>query len=162
MQISQSQILAPVVRPASNDDTESIFNLMQAEVEKEMLLPRSIVDILTSLENFSVVDFNHQIIGCGALEVFTDELCEIRSLVVASDAKGLGYGKMIVNTLIGHATDLGFRRIMALTYVPDFFCKFGFKIVPKHIFPEKVWSVCYKCSKFYGCDEIAVLKEINN
>ncbi len=162
MQIYQSQISEPVVRLSTTDDVESIFNLMQAEVDNKVLLPRSMVDILTSLQNFSVVEFNRQVMGCGALEVFTDELCEIRSLVIAPEAKGLGYGKMIVNTLIGNATDLGFRRIMALTYVPDFFCKIGFKIVPKHIFPEKVWSVCYKCSKFYGCDEIAVLKEINN
>jgi amino-acid N-acetyltransferase len=49
---------------------------------------------------------------------------------------------------------------MALTYVPEFFHKLGFRTVPKDMLPEKVWGVCVKCYKYNNCDEIAVLLEV--
>ena len=51
---------------------------------------------------------------------------------------------------------------MALTYVPAFFHKLGFKTVPMETLPEKVWGVCIKCYKYNKCDETAVLLELRD
>ncbi len=69
---------------------------------------------------------------------------------------GLGTG--LVALLIDEARDRGLGRLMALTYVPEFFHKLDFRTVPKAILPEKVWGICVRCYKFYNCDEIAVLR----
>ena len=50
---------------------------------------------------------------------------------------------------------------MALTYEVAFFRKETVLIVPKEIFPEKVWTDCVHCKKQLHCDEIAVLKRLD-
>jgi len=100
------------------------------------------------------------VLACGSLEHFTDELAEVRSLMVAADIKGGGLGRKIVENLIATAKTRGVSRVMALTYVPIFFHKLGFKTVDKDIFPEKIWGICVNCYKFHNCDEIAVLLEL--
>ena len=50
---------------------------------------------------------------------------------------------------------------MALTYEAAFFESVGFSIVPKPVFPEKVWRDCVSCHKQYCCDEIAVIKRLD-
>ena len=98
--------------------------------------------------------------ACGALEIFTEDLGEVRSLVVDDIWKGKGLGRKLVEQLIHEARAIGLKRLMALTYVPEFFHKLGFETVPKDTLPEKVWSVCIKCYKYNHCDEIAVLKRL--
>ncbi len=151
----------PIIRDAMASDVDRIFALMVEHMTTGVLLPRSKDEIYDNLMKFSVVEVNGTIQGCAALEIFTESLCEIRSLVVASESSHQGLGGILVEVLIEKARTLGLSRIMALTYVPGFFQKLGFHVVPKSIFPEKVWGVCIKCHKFTDCDEIAVLREIN-
>ena len=51
---------------------------------------------------------------------------------------------------------------MALTYVPDFFDKLGFKTTAMDTLPEKVFGVCVTCPKFNHCDEIAMVKSLDS
>lgn len=149
-----------VVRDAVMEDIDSIYSMMKSYSDRGILLPRSKSDICDNLLKFTVIDYNNETIACGALEIFTSELCEVRSLVVANHMKHTGLGRILVESLMEKARSLGLKRIMALTYVPDFFHKLGFKTVRKELFPEKVWSVCIKCYKFNDCDEIAVAADL--
>ena len=151
----------PVAREAMIDDVDQIHQLMADYTSRGILLPRTKIDIFENLMKFSVLELDRKIVACGALEIFTDELCEIRSLVVSPGAKRRGFGRQLVEVLIERACLMGLSRIMALTYVPEFFHRSGFRTVPKETFPEKVWSVCFKCAKFNDCDEIAVVKELD-
>jgi amino-acid N-acetyltransferase len=99
-------------------------------------------------------------VACGALEIFTEDLGEVRSLVVDDAFKGQGLGRQLVERIAEEARVIGLKRLMALTYVAPFFHKLGFKTVPKETLPEKVWSVCVKCYKFNSCDETAVLLDL--
>ncbi len=149
-----------IVRRASVNDVERIYSMMSAYASQGILLPRSKADICDNLLKFSVIDYNSELVACAALEIFTAELCEIRSLVVAPHLRKSGMGRVLVEELMHRARTLGLRRIMALTYVPEFFHKLGFKTVRKEIFPEKVWGVCVRCSRFNDCDEIAVVADL--
>ena len=151
----------PAIRAAIAQDIDGIYALMKDYVAQGVLLPRSKSDICDNLMKFIVIEIDGVIVACGALEIFNANLCEIRSLVVAENQKRHGFGQILVDELINKAKSLGLKRIMALTYVPRFFHKSGFRTVPKEIFPEKVWGVCFKCCKFNDCDEIAVLKELS-
>ena len=51
-------------------------------------------------------------------------------------------------------------RVFALTYRANFFCRLGFRIVSKELFPQKIWSDCSVCPKKDRCDETAVLMEL--
>lgn len=149
-------------RSAQAQDIAEIQALLNHYAGMGDLLPRTKTDIIANLEHFRVIENNGSIIACGSLEHFTPELAEIRSLMVGKDIKGGGFGRIIVQALIEIARERGVKRLMALTYVPGFFHKFGFITVNKEIFPEKIWGICVNCYKFSKCDEIAVLLELEH
>lgn len=154
--------LAPPVRPAAIPDVPEIHELLQDYANQGNLLPRSLSEIYRHLRDFFVIERDGKIAACGALEIFTEDLGEVRSLVVGGTYRGRGFGQHIVHHVIGEARRLGLRRLMALTYAPEFFHKLGFKTVPKGALPEKVWGICVKCYKFNHCDETAVLLELQS
>lgn len=149
-----------IVRLATVDDVSDIQTLLNHYAALGDLLPRTRKDIINNLQHFRVIERQGHVVGCGALENFTEELAEIRSLMVNDTIKGGGLGKKIVTTLLELAKERKVKRLMALTYVPGFFHKMGFKTVDKNIFPEKVWGICVNCYKFENCDEVAVLLEL--
>jgi amino-acid N-acetyltransferase len=158
-------VIAPevaIVRPAAITDVPQIHDLLDQYARMGNVLPRPFNELYRHLRDFFVVELNEQIVGCAALEIFTESLGEVRSLVVAPDHARHGLGRMLVERILDEAKTIGLKRIMALTYVPGFFHKLGFKTVSKNTLPEKVWGICVKCYKFNNCDEEAVLKELNS
>ena len=150
----------PRLRAAAIGDVPYIHHLIEQYASQGNLLPRAMSELYRHLRDFFVLEVDGKVVGCGALEIFTEELGEVRSLVVSDEFKGLGYGRLLVERIIDEARTIGLRRLMALTYTPPFFHKIGFKTVPKETLPEKVWGVCVKCYKFNNCDEIAVLLDL--
>jgi amino-acid N-acetyltransferase len=153
-------IAIPQVRPAAIHDVPEIHQLLELYAAQGNLLPRTMSELYRHLRDFFVIEINDRVAACGALEIFTEDLGEVRSLVVDDAFKGKGFGRAMVERILDEARILGLRRIMALTYVPDFFHKLDFRTVSKDTLPEKVWGICVKCYKFNSCDEIAVLKEL--
>jgi amino-acid N-acetyltransferase len=152
--------LGAIVRPAAIGDVPYIHHLLEIYAQQGNLLPRTMSELYRHLRDFFVIEIADQVVACGALEIFTEDLGEVRSLVVDDAFKGKGLGRRLVERIVDEAHAIGLKRIMALTYVPGFFEKLGFRVVPKETLPEKVWSVCVKCYKFNSCDEIAVLREL--
>lgn len=150
----------PIVRAAAIGDVSAIHDLITHYADLGNLLPRPVNEIYRHLRDFFVVELNGVIVACGALEIFTENLGEVRSLVVDDNVKGKGMGRLLVARIIDETRALGLKRLMALTYVPEFFHRLGFKAVNKDMLPEKVWGICIKCYKYNNCDEIAVLLEL--
>ena len=148
-----------MIRAAAIADVPAIYALLDIYAQMGNLLPRSQHDLYRHLRDFFVIDIDGKMAACGALEIFTEDLGEVRSLVVADAYKGKGLGRLLVARIIQEAWQLGLSRLMALTYVPEFFHHLGFKTVAKDTLPEKVWGICIKCYKYNNCDEIAVLLE---
>ena len=148
------------VRSAIFEDISGIQNLLKEYAKAGDLLPRNRQELADNIHHFRVIEADSKLIACGSLEHFSDELAEVRSLVVDINYKGKNLGRMIVQDIIRIAKTRHVKRLMALTYVPGFFKKLDFRIVNKEIFPEKVWGICVNCVKFHNCDEIAVLLEL--
>lgn len=147
-------------RKAKRKDVDSMFRIIDHYAQKGIMLPRSKTTLIRELNNFAVAEDEGEIVGCGSLCRLGSDLVEIRSLGVAEDYKGKGVGRGLVEMLTEEAKELSIPQIMALTYETGFFVKLGFDIVPKDIFPEKVWRDCVFCPKQNCCDEIAVMKSI--
>lgn len=150
----------PVIRPAAIGDVPYIHHLLEIYAAQGNLLPRTMSELYRHLRDFFVVEIDGKVAGCGALEIFTENLGEVRSLVVDDAFKGRGFGRLLVERIIEEARVIGLKRLMALTYVAPFFHKLGFNTVPKDTLPEKVWGICVKCYKYNNCDETAVLMEL--
>jgi amino-acid N-acetyltransferase len=166
------------VRPAAIGDVPYIHHLLEIYAAQGNLLPRTMSELYRHLRDFFIIEVatgpsldrdprlgpigesDGKVVACGALEIFTEDLGEVRSLVVDDAFKGQGLGRQLVERIAEEARVIGLKRLMALTYVAPFFHKLGFKTVPKETLPEKVWSVCVKCYKFNSCDETAVLLDL--
>ena len=148
------------IRPAAIGDVPYIHHLLEIYAAQGNLLPRTMNELYRHLRDFFVVEIDGKVAACGALEIFTESLGEVRSLVVDDAYKGQGFGRMLVHRIIEEARVIGLKRLMALTYVAPFFHKLGFKTVAMDTLPEKVWGICVKCYKYNNCDETAVLLEL--
>ncbi|KRE90555.1 acetyltransferase [Paenibacillus sp. Soil766] len=149
------------VRKASVDDIDKLFEIIQGYAKQGIMLPRSREMLQDQIDTFVVAEFDGLLIGCGSLTRLGPDLVEIRSLGMTSGYKGQGIGGKLVDFLVEEARSQGIIKVMALTYEVAFFLKNGFTLVPKEIFPEKVWRDCMHCKKQYCCDEIAVLKRLD-
>jgi len=152
--------VVPQIREAAITDVPQIHDLLDAYARMGNVLPRPFNELYRHLRDFFVVEVSGNIAACGALEIFTEDLGEVRSLVVGEQYVGHGLGKHLVQRIVDEARQIGLRRVMALTYVPEFFHGLDFRTVPKDTLPEKVWGICVKCYKFNSCDETAVLLEL--
>ncbi|HED14165.1 MAG TPA: N-acetyltransferase [Gammaproteobacteria bacterium] len=145
------------LRRATIADVPGMYALLHYHALRAVLLPRPLVNLYRHVREFQVIEMNGQIQAMAALEIFTHELAEIRSLAVDPKYSKRGLGRSMVKGLIQEATAIGLHRVMALTYVVPFFTQLGFHIVEKETLPEKVWNICVRCNKFNDCDETAML-----
>ena len=151
-----STLVVPMIRRAHVRDVPAIKKLVDGYQEEGTLLPRSLTDLYGHVRDFFVLVHEGEIAGCVALEVVWENLAEIRTLVVAREARGHGYGDALVAVSMEEAVRLELPRVFGLTMIPDFFLKLGFNVVPKESLPQKVWNACANCAKFNDCHEIAV------
>jgi amino-acid N-acetyltransferase len=150
-----------ICRKANINDIDALYDLIQGYAEKGIMLPRSKEVLEFMLPDFVVTEVDGRLVGCGSLCKLGSDLVEIRSLGIEDGFKGKGLGRKLVEYLMQEAKALNMPKIMALTYEVAFFERNGFKVVPKEIFPEKVWKDCVFCKKQDCCDEIAVLKRLD-
>lgn len=145
-----------MIRKARLNDVNAIKELLDGFAAKQLLLSRSIVDIISCLRDFLVFEEKEKIAGCVALHLDWFDLAEIRSLAVAESMQGNGLGKQLVQAALEEAKTLGIKRVFTLTKQQDFFKKNSFFEIDKAKLPQKVWGDCVNCPKFTNCDEIAM------
>lgn len=153
------------IRKARAQDAAAIARMVNAHADIGDMLPRPLEEVYDSLRDFFVAvstpggdlaSGGAAVLGCSSLKVMGEDLAEVRSLVVAPEAKGEGLGKALVEACLAEAASLGIRRVFALTAIPAFFEKLGFERVPRSTFPQKIWKDCFSCKYFEACSEVAV------
>ena len=141
----------------------TIHRMINLSSGKGEILPRSLMDIYGSLRDFFIYyDEKEKVVaGICAMNIIWENLAEIRSLYVEDKYRGQGIAKKLVEGCISEAITLGFYRMFTLTNRPDFFKRLGFKEVDRSTLSEKIWSDCFRCSKYPDyCDEVAMVVEL--
>lgn len=146
------------IRKAIVKDVESISEIVNYNAPKGIMLPRPISQIYDNVRDYHVIEYNGEIIGCGALHVTWSDLAEIRALALKDEFIGKGYGRQIVEKLIKEAKSLEIEKVFVLTYKEKFFEKLGFTEIDKSELPHKIWSECVNCIHFPNCNEIAMIR----
>ena len=146
---------------ASIGDAPAIHDLVNGYARRGEMLPRTMSEVYQNLRDFYVVrDGDDSVVACGALHILWDDLAEIKSLAVREDLQGQRIGARIVEACIDDAGGLGLATVFALTYRPGFFERLGFAQADVMTLPRKVWGECYRCPKFPGCNEIAMVRPL--
>lgn len=150
-----------MLRKAEMRDVKPIQKLLAHFAGKGDMLSRSLSELYESLRDFYVVEEEGVLLGTAALHIVWEDLAEVRSVAVSEEAGRKGVGTQVVQACIDEARVFGLKRVFCLTYKPDFFARFGFRIVDKSELPHKVWGDCIKCAKFPDCDEIAMIMDLD-
>lgn len=152
-----------MLRKARIGDVRTIHRLINLSSGKGEMLPRSLMDIYGSLRDFFIYQDagENEIIGICAMSIIWENLAEIRSLYVDEEHRKAGIGRSLVEACISEAVTLELFRIFTLTYKQEFFRKLGFRYVERSTLPEKIWSDCFRCSKYPDfCDEVSMILEL--
>lgn len=146
---------------ASIADAQAIHDLVNTFARRGEMLPRTMAEVYENLRDFYVVrDERGETVACGGLHILWADLAEIKSLAVREDQQGQGLGQRIVEACLDEARQIGLTTAFALTYRPGFFEKVGFAQADVMTLPRKVWGECYRCPKFPGCNEIAMVRSL--
>ena len=140
-------------------DVIRMQSLINLHAGSGVMLPKSLNQLYENLRDFVVLEKDGEVLACGALHFFWEDLAEIRSLAVDPDHSKNGYGAKIVNNLIEQAREYKIKRVFALTLVDKFFAKLDFTEVPHSELPQKVYKDCINCVKLGCCDEIAMVRD---
>ncbi|MFN4242958.1 MAG: N-acetyltransferase [Tepidisphaerales bacterium] len=155
-----------MLRNARLTDVPVIQAIINSHAELGKMLFKSYAQLYEDLRDFAVFDLGTpekpEVVGCVALSIIWADLAEVRSLAVDKSHMGRGIGKQLVLWCVDEARRLGIRRLMALTYEEAFFRKLGFVVVEKDTLPLKVWTDCVRCPRRDNCDEIAVVRELED
>jgi amino-acid N-acetyltransferase len=149
------------LRKAGMRDIPGILALINSYAADGIMLPRTEFEMSENIRDFSVAYDDGVLVGCAALHFYTPTSAEVRSLAVLKDRKRGGVGRALVEAVEGEARDNDLESLFAFTYVPQFFARLGFEEVERGELPLKAWKDCLRCPKFHNCDEIAVLKQLN-
>lgn len=157
----ETAVLCGTFRQARIPDARQMQELVRIYAEKGLMLHRSLSELFETIRQYRVYEEDGKIIGVCGLHISWEDLAEIRGLAIDPDHDGKGIGKKLASEAIGEAIELGIPRVFALTYVPSFFEKLGFREIDKSTFPHKIWSDCIKCHKFPDCDESGMILDLD-
>jgi amino-acid N-acetyltransferase len=115
-----------IIRRATQADIPAIAELIKPFVEDGKLLHRTYDEFEELMENFFVAEFEGEIVGCAALEIYSRKLSEVRSLAVSQKMQGHGVGKMLVEACVELAREKNILEVMAITSSDGFFKSCGF------------------------------------
>jgi amino-acid N-acetyltransferase len=129
------------VRPAKTADIGAIADLCGPLIQSRVLLGKERVELYESVQEFLVAeDASGAVIGCGALHVMWEDLGEVRTLAIEESRQGQGIGKMILESLLERASNIGLKRIFCLTFEVEFFGKFGFEPISETPVEPEVYA----------------------
>ncbi len=147
---------APVVRRATRDDAAGIHSLITRYQQAGHLLPRAEDEIARHGDRFFVVIDDDEVAGCAELAPLGGNVAEVRSLVVDDHLRGLGFGRILVESLTHAARAKRYESICAFTHEPGYFAGLGFSLVPHAWVPEKIAVDCAGCTLFRTCGQSAM------
>ena len=129
------------VRRARTADVRGMLEIIGPYVDRRILLGKERVTLFEDIQEFRVAETAAgELIGCGALHVFWEDLGEVRTLLVRDDWLHHGVGRAIVDRLEENAATLGLTRLFCLTFEVDFFTRRGVAPIGEQVVEADVYS----------------------
>ncbi len=146
-----------MIRKATIKDAKGIHKLINSRAQMQEMLARPLSEIYENIRDYYVAVEKGKVVGVAGLHINWENLAEVKSVAVDQHRQGQGLGKALVDACLEEGKSLKVSSFYALTYVPGFFKKLGFKRINRNTLPHKVWNECIKCPHFPNCNEIAML-----
>jgi amino-acid N-acetyltransferase len=128
-----------MVRRAVRADAGSILELVSPYAAQGLMLPRTLEQIATRIDNYVVAtDAGGRIVACAALEEYSPSLAEVSSVAVAPAHHGQGLGSQVVLGVERLARSRDIEELFALSLTDNFFLSLSYKPTTISRYPEKL------------------------
>jgi len=128
-----------MVRRAIRSDAGSILELVSQYAAQGLMLPRTLEQIATRIDNYVVVtDAGGRVVACAALEEYSPSLAEVSSVAVAPAHHGQGLGSQVVLGVERLARARDIEELFALSLTDNFFLSLSYKPTTISRYPEKL------------------------
>jgi amino-acid N-acetyltransferase len=125
------------IRPATIDDVSGILDLIAPLEAEGKLVKRSRERLELEIHNFTVIERDQHIIGCGALYPYENASAELACLAVDANYQGQSLGEELLRTIENQAKHRAFKRLFLLTtHTQHWFIEHGFVPSPLESLPE--------------------------
>lgn len=115
-----------LIRRATIDDVDELTRFIEPFVLQGRLLRRTTMELEILVSHCYIAVYQGRIVGCAALEIYSNKLAELRSLAVAPEVRRMGVGKRLVTACVDRAKELQILEVMAITSSEEFFKACGF------------------------------------
>ena len=109
------------IREATGKDLPAILTLINKQSNNGKILRRPRKEVRKALRSFCVAEHDGTVVGCGAIEIYSKKLAEIRSLVVAPAFQRQGIATTLIARLIQIAKKKKIYEVLAITDRDDVF-----------------------------------------
>ena len=118
------------IRHANVSDAPAIEALIEPQVARRVLLPRSAEELRDLTRNGFVAESSAGVVGFAAVDIYSKKLAELQCLAVKDGYQGAGIGRRLVTACIECARAHNVQELMAITAAEDFFegCGFHFSL----------------------------------
>jgi amino-acid N-acetyltransferase len=152
-----------MIRKALIHEVPEIRRLVTEFSQGGDILPRTLADLYAYLRDYFVYrEDQGPILGIAAMHICWEGLGEVRSVAVIPEYRGRGIGSRLVQSCLDEARAVGLRQVFCLTLRPEFFQRFGFRVVSRDDLLPIVWADCVNCVKFPDCDEIPMMMDLES
>ncbi len=114
------------IRPAVDSDLNSVMGLLRPFVEQRKVLRRTKAETTALMTTGFVAEFEGEIIGFSAVEIYSKKLSEIQCLTVRETHQGRGIGGTLVKHCVELARSRGVMEVMAISSSDKFLTDLGF------------------------------------
>ena len=127
------------VRRAVRADAGSILELVSQYAAQGLMLPRTLEQIASRIDNYVVVaDTDGRVVACAALEEYSPSLAEVSSVAVAPSHHGQGLGSQVVLGVERLARARDIEELFALSLTDNFFLSLSYAATTISRYPEKL------------------------
>lgn len=114
------------LRAATVDDLPLIAATIGPYVAERQLIPRSPRDLKRLIPHAFVTEVEGEVVGCAALEIYSDKFSEIQCLAVDRHFHHRGLGRALVAACVERAREQSVLEVMAVTSDEAFLQACGF------------------------------------
>ena len=141
---------------------DEMQELVKEDVLNGNILLRTSDEMANTIRSYIIVKVENKLAGFVALNIYSKNLAEVRSLIISKKFRGLKLGQKLVKACIKEAREYKLKQLLALTYEEGFFKNLDFQLIEKENIPEhKIWADCIRCKHFPVCDEKALIYQLD-
>lgn len=144
------------LRKPTTRDVPQMQALIAPHVESEALLPRTRLDLVRGLRDYTLAERNGALIGLASVSLVDLHLAEVGA-VVCQTTSDLG---PLLDAVMAEARAMGVERVFVLAPDPAPYLEHGFVPTTLEHLPQKRDRQCLRCPRLPRCRQVPLMRSV--